>query len=236
MSDSGTHDPLQGTCSCGRNHISITLPRDAVTAGRQAQIYFDDSRPSHFPTPVLRVPLTWVSSATIALFPDETHTTIRRTFTPASAPHVKQVFCGYCGTHISRWSEQPRSEADFLSVMLSTLGSRGLGRLEELDLLQTAEEAVVPTTRTRTRQGRVGALDWYEELIEGSRLGRTLQTRRGVGTTADGSTAVQWEVSEWTEADDEAAPKRKAGEIEGDDVGMTAMGVHETARDGPRQL
>ncbi|RMZ79588.1 hypothetical protein DV737_g3336, partial [Chaetothyriales sp. CBS 132003] len=221
MSGSHTHGPLLGSCSCGRNHLSIALPGDAVTAGRQALVYFDDSRPSHLPTPVLRVPLTWVSSSTVALFPDETHTTIRRTFTPASAPHVKQVFCGYCGTHISRWSEQPRGEADFLSVMVGTLGRRGLdGRAE-----QHGQSAVVvpTTTRTRTRQGRAGALDWYEELIEGSRLGRTLQMRRGVGTTADGSTTVQWEVSEWTEGEDEAPPKRKAGEIEGDDddVGMS---------------
>ncbi|RMD39341.1 hypothetical protein DV735_g5779, partial [Chaetothyriales sp. CBS 134920] len=204
MSSKQTDRSLQGSCSCGRNHLSIVLPGDAVSVGRQAQVYFDDSRPSHLPTPVLRVPLTWVSSSTIALFPDETHTTIRRTFTPATRPHVQHIFCGYCGTQISRWSEQPRGEADFLNVTLATLGPRGLDLLEELDLLPTGE-----------------SVNWYEELIQGSRLGRTLQTRRGVATTADRSTSVQWEVSEWAEGGEDTAPKRKAGELEDDDVGMT---------------
>ncbi|RMZ84141.1 hypothetical protein DV738_g537, partial [Chaetothyriales sp. CBS 135597] len=206
MSSRQADRSLQGSCSCGRNHLSIVLPGDAVSVGQQAQVFFDDSRPSHLPTPLLRVPLTWVSSSTIALFPDETHTTIRRTFTPASRPHVQHIFCGYCGTQISRWSEQPRSEADFLNIALATLGSRGLDLLEELDLLPT---------------GRVGGVDWYEELIQGSRLGRTLQTRRGLATTADRSTSVQWEVSEWSEGSDDSGPKRKAGEIEDDDVGMS---------------
>ena len=197
----------------------------------------------------LRVPLDWVSSTTVAQFPDESHSTIRRTFTPQHQPHSKRIFCGFCGTHLSYWTEEPPSEADFLSVTLGSLLGDDFRALQELDLLPEDVEpedvgAANPdtensqTTRTVTtqqeqplaqrthRHGRIGDLDWFEEMIDGSRLGRTQTTRRGMSTSADGMTSMHWEISEYV--DDSSDPtttstrsKRKIGDIgSGDDTPM----------------
>jgi len=83
-----------------------------------------------------------------------------------------------------------------------------------------------PLIRRSQRQGHLGDLDWFEEMIHGSRLGRTQHTRRGMGVSADGSTTVQWEVSEYREGDDEASTsatstsKRKIGDVSAYDVAM----------------
>ncbi len=69
--------------------------------------------------------------------------------------------------------------------------------------------------------GRVGAVPWFEGLVEGSRLGRVTRKAVGVG---EGSVRVEWEVVEWTEEDGDggdggdggraASPrKRKLGEV-----------------------
>ena len=62
--------------------------------------------------------------------------------------------------------------------------------------------------------GRVGAVPWFEGLVEGSRLGRVCkEAAAGVG---EGRVRVEWEVVEWTEEEDGgggASPrKRKLGE------------------------
>ena len=195
----------------------------------------------------IRVPLQWVASTTAAQFPDETHTSIRRTFTPPEQPHCKRTFCGYCGTHLSYWSEDPPSEADFLNVTLGSLLGEDLRALQDLDLLpddvepneirtisrifsssgdvheavetRQQEEPVVNRSR---RQGQLGNLDWFEEMIDGSRLGRTRKTRRGMGTTPDGSTKIQWEVSEYiddgTDSSTPSGSKRKIGDVAGDNM------------------
>jgi hypothetical protein len=103
------------------------------------------------------------------------------------------------------------------------------GATEEKD----KEVAVAPGEAQHSRRsGRLGDLDWFEELIDGSRLGRTQKTRRGMGVTADGSAHVQWEVSEYVEGAQETAgataganaagAKRKIGDVvvDGDDVRM----------------
>lgn len=175
----------------------------------------------------LRVPLPWFSSSTQALFPDESHSSIRRTFTPLHAPHSQRIFCGYCGTHISYWTEHPPAEAEYLSITLGSLSNNDLHALQELDLLPddvvnqdiqpntilpSSSPAVQPpvpsqpaeqmqqrgqTVMHSHRTGRLGAISWFEELLEGSRLGRSHNTRRGHGLSADGSTKVEWEVSEY---------------------------------------
>lgn len=48
----------------------------------------------------------------------------------------------------------------------------------------------------RYRQGNLGGIPWFEELVEGSRLGRMLKGRRGMGVSDDRSTAFEWEISE----------------------------------------
>lgn len=91
---------------------------------------------------------------------------------------------------------------------------------------QQPQESDQAVTRRIQRQGRLGDLDWFEEMIDGSRLGRTQKTRRGMGANADGTATVQWEVSEYREGDSEPPTptsgnsKRKIGDVTGDDVAM----------------
>lgn len=58
---------------------------------------------------------------------------------------------------------------------------------------------------------------WFEDMVENTRLGR-FKHQRGGHSSRDGSVRVEWEVIEWTDADDaddEATPsgKRKIGEV-----------------------
>ncbi|KIW88890.1 uncharacterized protein Z519_10374 [Cladophialophora bantiana CBS 173.52] len=241
--------PLQGACNCGRNHYYITVPPDAT---EQALVYFDNSSQSRRSqaTPLtawLRVPLAWYSSTTQSFFPDETHASIRRIFTPLHTPHSQRVFCGYCGTHLSFWTEQPAEEAEYMNITLGSLLSEDLRALQDLDLLPedvdteestddaqqfmmsgalqqsdddaaqgaTTQQKNQPLTRTQ-RSGRTGGLTWFEEMLDGSRLGRTQNTRRGVGVSNDGWTQVEWEVSEYFDDGSEELPtgsKRKIGDV-----------------------
>ncbi|RAK78384.1 uncharacterized protein BO72DRAFT_476675 [Aspergillus fijiensis CBS 313.89] len=264
------HVPLRGSCQCGRNQYLIRLPDDVTD---HAHVYFDssqDNRRFHGSplTAWLRVPLSWYQSHTQSFFPDETHASIRRIFSPHHAPHTQRVFCGFCGTPLTYWSEVPRDEADFMSVSLGSLFGEHQRKLEDLDLLPPAvpssddedeeeddeveevlrvgevevedadeeeEEAeaeqelesegkvvAVPATASSDRptstrvvipaaaggdgsglsrsyrQGTFGGIPWFEEMIEGSQLGRLMKTRRGVGVSDDHSTTVEWEISEWS--------------------------------------
>lgn len=47
------------------------------------------------------------------------------------------------------------------------------------------------------REGASGGIPWFEEMIQGSQLGRVGKSRRGLGVSNDGSTRIEWEVSEW---------------------------------------
>lgn len=134
-----------------------------------------------------------------------------------------------------------------MNITLGSLLSQDLHALQDLDLLpedldledvQNTQQSLVgaPTeqavvsqaatqglTRTR-RAGRSGGLSWFEELLEGSRLGRTQNIRRGVGVSADGSTSVEWEISEYVDDGSEelesastpTGSKRKIGDVAGD--------------------
>ncbi|EGE80834.1 hypothetical protein BDDG_03775 [Blastomyces dermatitidis ATCC 18188] len=224
---------LRGSCSCGRIQYAILIPRNAVT---HAEVYFDTSsdRRRNQAAPLtawLRVPLDWYQSTTTSYFPDETHSAIRRTFIPPNAPHSQRNFCGFCGTPMSYWSENPPEEAEFISVTIGSLFSEDQGALEDLDLLpsdvdtdvEVASGRATPTTSTgppvpsavtsastqlgprfieprvsvKHRFGIVNGIPWFEEMMQGSRLGRVGRRRRGVGISADRSTRVEWEVSEW---------------------------------------
>lgn len=256
---------LRGGCSCGRNRYAIAIPSAAIN---QAEVIFSGNqdhrqcalsylfvslglngssrltrivgRAQGVPlTAWLRVPLTWFQSQTYSYYPDETHTTIRRTFTPLNAPHVQRNFCGYCGTPLTFWTESPREEADFMSVSLGSLSGDDLRLLEDLELLPedvadeafgdqagldaTTEQApisssagasrLVPTTSSSGapsavassairpdvtyRQGTLAGVPWFEEMIEGSRLGRIMRSRRGIGISDDNTTTFEWEISEW---------------------------------------
>lgn len=78
---------------------------------------------------------------------------------------------------------------------------------------------------TNVGQGReVRGTPWFEEMIQGSELGR-VKRRRGGKTSSDGRTKVEWEISEFESGDGDIAVastgKRKLGSLEtGDDVEM----------------
>ena len=183
----------------------------------------------------LRVPLAHIHSTTYAFYPDETPTTIRRVFTPDHSPHTKRHFCGICGTQLSHWSEESPDEAELIYVNLKTLRSESFDRLEDAGFLSgvssedekegTRESSKEPKHVTAIGQGReVQGSPWFEEMIEGSQLGR-LRRRRGGQSSSDGSTRVEWEVTEFDsgEADEGSVNnnKRKLGSLgETEDIEM----------------
>ena len=144
---------------------------------------------------------------------------IRKIFTPAREPHSKRIFCGYCGTHLTHWTEAVANETDYLNVTVGSLFGEDLRTLEELGLLpededeqDTAESHRLPpvsegnntnqvargntTVQRRVRRELEGGMTWMEEMVDGSRLGRLQKTKRGIGKSADGMTTVEWEITE----------------------------------------
>ncbi len=166
---------------------------------------------------------------------------IRKMFTPAHEPHSKRIFCGFCGTHLSYWTEAARDEADYLSVTVGSLFGEDLRTLKELGLLpddvdDSDATGGLPDPRIAERfnnqqlgrrdelvqrricRGVDGGMTWMEEMIDGSRLGRLQKTKRGVGKSADGMTTVEWEITEMVDNGVEQEPgagrgKRKLGEV-----------------------
>ncbi|OOF95505.1 hypothetical protein ASPCADRAFT_207984 [Aspergillus carbonarius ITEM 5010] len=267
-----SHEHLRGSCHCGRNQYQIRLPENITD---HAHVYFDTSRDNRrfHAAPLtawLRVPLTWYQSHTQSYFPDETHNTIRRIFSPPHAPHTQRVFCGYCGTPLTYWSEQPRDEADYMSVSIGSLFGDDQRMLEDLELLppespahsseeeneedednaeaseRLAQVVVSPATVQQEvpssnvvipsgssisrsyRQGTFGGIPWFEEMVEGSRLGRMMKTRRGVGISDDQSTTFEWEVSEWTS--DGSGAQRQVGTV-AQAAGKRKRGQHTNVED-----
>jgi hypothetical protein len=160
---------------------------------------------------------------------------IHRVYTSPREQHAMRHFCGFCGTPLSYWSEQPRTEADFIQLSLGSLNSEDLGDLEDLGLLpgsdDEADKPQTPVTSAETtgmaaieagtriqdsdkrevvlRPGRetLGGLPWFDTLVEGSRLG-TLRHRKGSGRSRDGTVRVELEVVEYTEDDsDDDTPR-----------------------------
>ncbi|KAL2351058.1 hypothetical protein BJ546DRAFT_998775 [Cryomyces antarcticus] len=231
---------LHGSCACGRNQYIVEIPPASTEV---AQVFFENGSASrrHQAAPVtawLRVPLDWYHSTTYALYPDESHRSIRRTFTTPGSSHTRRQFCGYCGTPLSTWSAETRHDADFIQLTLASLVDDSLARLEDLGLVpsetedesekgelegetQTQLVAVPPSGHNMRNRG----MPYFESMIENSRLGR-IKRRRGGHTSRDGSVTVEWEVVEYTEGDDEPAQeaigeKRKLARVEGsEDVHM----------------
>ena len=78
------------------------------------------------------------------------------------------------------------------------------------------------------RQGTFGGIPWFEEMVEGSRLGRMMKTRRGVGISDDQSTTFEWEVSEWTS--DGSGAQRQVGTV-AQAAGKRKRGQHTNVED-----
>ncbi|KAJ5858654.1 hypothetical protein N7534_003931 [Penicillium rubens] len=205
-------DPLRGSCSCGRIEYQINIPDDVTD---HAEVYFDSSRDNRrfHGTPLsawLRVPLDWYQSHTQSFFPDESHSSIRRVHSPRHAPQTQRVFCGYCGTPLTFWTEEPIEESNFMSVTIGSLLVDDQRALDDLRLLPRDfdEEAPVPNASSSViassytaspnisrslQRGRTGGIPWFEEMVEGSRLGRLMRSRRGMGVSDDQSTSIhEW--------------------------------------------
>ncbi|KAL8911700.1 MAG: hypothetical protein Q9172_007627 [Xanthocarpia lactea] len=178
MTDKAT---LEGACSCGRNEYIIIAP---TSLSETISVIFDE-RAEH----------------------GETHAEIRRVFTPPHARHTKRHFCGFCGDPLTLWSEQHRSDADWVHVNLGSLRSGSIEKLADEGLLpgsDTSFEAITAqrsgnvmekTSLAETRE--IQGAPWFEDIIEGSELGR-MKRQRGGHSSADGRSKVSWEVVEFT--------------------------------------
>lgn len=142
-----------------------------------------------------------------------------------------------------------------MNITLGSLRERDLLALEDLELLpeavelahegvrradqteQSVAENMAPAESTAvtpsrgddlahgSSSGTTGGISWFENMIQGSQLGYHSKRRKGHGTSADGTTTISWEISEYYGGDDEGAQtpttaKRKAGDIETDDTAM----------------
>lgn len=108
-----------------------------------------------------------------------------------------------------------------MSVTVGSLNGEDQNILEDLDLLprdsesgqslvatSTSPPPTAPSTSQvsrrapeismRHRSGAVHGIPWFEEMIEGSHLGRVGKRRRGFG--GDNSVHVEWEVTEWQDS------------------------------------
>ena len=149
----------------------------------------------------LRVPLAWLHSTTFAFFDDETHTMIRRVYTHPREEHAKRQFCGFCGTPLSYWSEEPRSEAEYINLTLGSLLQEDFQDLEDLGLIPEESESepeekqqVDPASRETALRQSFG-VPWFDGMVEGTRLGRLRRTH-GIERSDDGTVRVEWEIIE----------------------------------------
>ncbi|KAI0127905.1 hypothetical protein BJ170DRAFT_393806 [Xylariales sp. AK1849] len=241
---------LRGSCQCGRNQYIIRVP---ANASRDAQILFDTNTAHRIASAAplsafIRVPLTWYSSESFPFFPDETRPAIRRIYSHPSEQHAIRQFCGFCGTPISYFTEQPRSESSFIRLTLGSLLTEDLHDLEAMGLIQDDDEEgttddpmdPLPSSSTASAAQQLIGRDftnipWFNGLIQGSRLGNMHTSRCGRESRA-GTVRVEWEITEWTGDEDEdedeetskssATGKRKRGETEQDNNAAAQSSTH----------
>jgi hypothetical protein len=189
------------------------------------------------------VPLSWYHSTTYSFFPDETHSLIRRVYTHPTQQHSKRHFCGYCGTPLSYWSEEPYSEADFINLTLGSLLRQDLADLEDMGLIPDQSDGddsppaatttavtggttttdtpmtvtVGPTRNTALRESY--GVPWFDGLVEGTRLGR-MRRAQGIQRSRDGKVKIEWEVVEYA---DDGTPQDR-GEEEDVEMGSSTPG------------
>ncbi|KAI0850908.1 hypothetical protein F5Y00DRAFT_21842 [Daldinia vernicosa] len=223
---------LRGSCHCGRNQYTILIPGGSPAG---AQVLFD-STTSHrisSATPLsafLRVPLSWYHSQTFPFFPDESRANIKRAYSHPAEQNAMRQFCGFCGTPLSYWSEEPRSEADYIQLTLGSLLTEDLRDLEDLGLIPDESELdsmVIKPTHASNQDSQligreVAGIPWFESMILGSRLGN-IRTTKSVRESRDGKTRVEYEITEWT--GDDAA---------GNEAGQTVL-FYESPTTGKRK-
>jgi hypothetical protein len=170
----------------------------------------------------LRIPLSQIQSTTYAFYPDETHNSIRRVFIPQHAPETKRHFCGFCGTHLTTWSEINREEADWVCVSVASLKNESLERLDDAGFLSAREDIESDVLQVGHHQHAeqdddighghgfqrelVKGASWFDDMIKGSPLGRIRRrvttATAGGRTSSDGRSRVEWEIVEFQEGDD----------------------------------
>lgn len=186
----------------------------------------------------LRIPLSWYASNTYAFFDDESHNSIRRTYTSPNEQNSQRQFCGFCGTPLSYWTESPNNDdSEYISLTLGSLAGETLRDLEDLGLLPKEAldgvesdkqkiKNVVPVLTTGGTKNEVDeGLPWFETMVEGSKLGKMSKGRRQ-SSHANGRYTIEWEIMEWTEDGDveNASPgKRKYGDVEEEDSKITGQ-------------
>lgn len=158
---------------------------------------------------------------------------IRRVYTHPSQDYSKRHFCGFCGTPLSYWSEDPRSEAEFINLTLGSLLREDIRDLEDIGLIpqdgdedapagSEAAPAATPTKRTAIQQSF--GVPWFDGLIEGSRLG---SMRRSYGTrrSRDGQTSIEWDIVEFSE---NGGGETGEGDAALTNLGKRKLGEHES--------
>ncbi|KAI0449537.1 hypothetical protein F5B21DRAFT_518110 [Xylaria acuta] len=198
---------LRGSCRCGRNQYAIRVPS---AASDLAEVIFDSDINHRLSSAsplsaFIRVPLLWYHSEVFPFFPDESRATIRRLYAHPNERHTQRSFCGYCGTPLSYWSEQPPSEAEYIKLTLGSLLTEDLHNLQELGLVlndtEQDEMEVVPIAVPGSSRELVGrditSIPWFDSLISGSRLGK-IHTKK----SRDDTRWVEFEITEWTAGDD----------------------------------
>jgi hypothetical protein len=152
--------------------------------------------------------------------------------------YARRQFCGYCGTPLTFWTEQPHGEGDYIHVTLGSLCRDDLGDLDELGLIpespseeepsgdvsqlpvrgaleaaqQASEAQRVSATLSNASQpiGRESrGIPWIESLVEGSSLGGRLKRASVTRRSADGSAWAQWHIVEYN--DDDQAESEPGG-------------------------
>lgn len=158
---------------------------------------------------------------------------------------MRKQFCGYCGTHLTAWSEsESEGGGEWLDVTLGSLEGRALGVLERMGVFEGLSgedegenngdgkgdvEGNVEVVRAAPRsRGEVVAqrmrgrgMPIFEEMVDGGRLGR-LKRQKGGGVSQDGRSRVEWEITEFEgagELEDESMAEAEAEEVGGSEVG-----------------
>lgn len=131
---------------------------------------------------------------------------IRRVYTHPSQEHAKRQFCGFCGTPLSYWSEEPRSEAEFINLTLGSLLQEDLQDLEDLGLIpeeseSEPEDKQVGSPRRGNALRQSFGVPWFDGMVEGTRLGRMRRTH-GIRRSDDGTVKVEWEIIEESDGAD----------------------------------
>lgn len=141
---------------------------------------------------------------------------IRRVYTHPSRDYTKRNFCGFCGTPLSYWSEEPRSEADYINLTLGSLLQEDLQDLEDLGLVREDSEGeaeqkqAVPQQNQGTALRQSFGVPWFDGMVEGTRLGRMRRTH-GIKQSERGTVKIEWEIIDQSDADDDADGESASG-------------------------